>query len=92
MTALEGDGVDPVSYTHLDVYKRQLQGGQIVELRRIDRLRFLPERRNDGLLFLASRRNLLCFLFGFDLFQIGSQITLADMDVEILLLLEGRCV
>ena len=66
-----------------------LQGGQIIELRRIDTLRFLLERRNDGLLFLASRRNLLCFLFGFDLFQIGSQITLADMDVEILLLLEG---
>ena len=65
-----------------------LQGGQIIELRRIDGLRFLLERRNDGLLFLASRRNLLCFLFGFDLFQIGSQIALADMDVEILLLLE----
>ena len=65
-----------------------LQGGQIVELRRIDRLRFLPERRNDGLLFLASRRNLFCFLFGFDLFQIGSQIALADVDVEILFLLE----
>ena len=65
-----------------------LQGGQIIELRRIDGLCFLPERRNDGLLFLASRRNLLCFLFGFDLFQIGSQIALADMNVKILLLLE----
>ena len=65
-----------------------LQGGQIIELRRVDRLRFLPERRNDGLLFLASRRNSFCFLFGFDLFQIGSQIALADVDVEILLLLE----
>ena len=65
-----------------------LQGGQIIELRRIDGFRLPLERRNDGLLFLASRRNLLCFLFGFDLFQIGSQIALADMDVEILLLLE----
>ena len=67
-----------------------LQGGQIIELRRIDSLRFPSERRNDGLLFLASRRNLLCFLFGFDLFQIGGQIALADVDVEILLLLERR--
>ena len=65
-----------------------LQGGQIIELRRVDRLRFLLERRNDGLLFLASRRNLFCFLFGFDLFQISDQIALADVDVEILLLLE----
>ena len=65
-----------------------LQGGQIVELRRIDRLRFLPERRNDGLLFLASRRNSFRFLFGFDLFQISDQIALADVDVEILFLLE----
>ena len=65
-----------------------LQGGQIIELRRIDGLRFLLERRNDGLLFLASRCNLLCFLFGFDLFQISGQIALADMDVEILLLLK----
>ena len=65
-----------------------LQGGQIIELRRVDRLRFLLERRNDGLLFLASRRNLFCFLFGFDLFQIGSQIALADVNVEILFLLE----
>ena len=65
-----------------------LQGGQIIELRGIDRLRFLLERRNDGLLFLASRRNSFCFLFGFDLFQIGGQIALADVDVEILLLLE----
>ena len=65
-----------------------LQGGQIVELRRIDGFRLPLERRNDGLLFLASRRNLLCFLFGFDLFQIGGQIALADVDVEILLLLE----
>ena len=40
------------------------------------------------MLFLASRRNSFCFLFGFDLFQIGSQIALADVDVEILLLLE----
>ena len=65
-----------------------LQGGQIIELRRIDGLRFLLERRNDGLLFLASRRNSFCFLFGFDLFQIGGQIAFADVDVEILLLLE----
>ena len=40
------------------------------------------------MLFLASRRNLFCFLFGFDLFQISDQIALADVDVEILLLLE----
>ena len=65
-----------------------LQGGQIIELRRIDGFCFPLERRNDGLLFLASRRNLLCFLFGFDLFQIGGQIALADVDVEILFLLE----
>ncbi len=63
-----------------------LQGGQIIELRRIDGFRLPLERRNDGLLFLASRRNSLCFLFGFDLFQIGGQIVLADVDVEILLL------
>ena len=42
------------------------------------------------MLFLASRRNSFCFLFGFDLFQIGGQIALADVDVEILLLLERR--
>ena len=36
-----------------------LQGGQIIELRRIDGFRLPLERRNDGLLFLASRRNLL---------------------------------
>ena len=65
-----------------------LQGGQIIELRRIDGFRLPLERRNDGFLFLASRRNFFCFLFGFDLFQISGQITLADMDVEILLLLE----
>ena len=65
-----------------------LQGGQIVELRRIDGFRLPLERRNDGLLFLASRRNSFCFLFGFDLFQIGGQIVLADMDIEILFLLE----
>ena len=65
-----------------------LQGGQIIELRRIDGFRFPLERRNDGLLFLASRRNSFCFLFGFDLFQIGGQIALADVDVEILFLLE----
>ena len=65
-----------------------LQGGQIVELRRIDGFRLPLERRNDGLLFLASRRNSLCFLFGFDLFQISDQIALADVDVEILFLLE----
>ena len=66
-----------------------LQSGQIIELRRIDGFRLPLERRNDGLLFLASRRNSFCFLFGFDLFQIGGQIALADVDVEILLLLEG---
>ena len=65
-----------------------LQGGQIIELRRIDGFRLPLERRNDGLLFLASRRNSFCFLFGFNLFQIGGQIALADVDVEILLLLE----
>ena len=65
-----------------------LQGGQIIELRRIDGFRLPLERRNDGLLFLASRRNSFCFLFGFDLFQIGGQIALADVDIEILLLLE----
>ena len=65
-----------------------LQGGQIIELRRIDGFRLPLERRNDGLLFLASRRNPFCFLFGFDLFQISDQIALADVDVEILLLLE----
>ena len=66
-----------------------LQGGQIIELWRTDGFRLPLERRNDGLFFLASRRNLLCFLFGFDLFQIGGQIALADMDIEILFLLEG---
>ena len=65
-----------------------LQGGQIIELRRIDGFRLPLERRNDGLLFFASRRNSFCFLFGFDLFQIGGQIALADVDVEILFLLE----
>ena len=65
-----------------------LQGSQIIELRRIDGFRLPLERRNDGLLFLANRRNLFCFLFGFDLFQISDQIALADVDVEILLLLE----
>ena len=65
-----------------------LQGGQIIELWRIDGFRLPLERRNDGLLFLASRRNLLCFLFSFDLFQIGGQIALADVNVEIFLLLE----
>ena len=65
-----------------------LQGSQIIELRRIDGFRLPLERRNDGLLFLASRRNSFCFLFGFDLFQIGGQIALADVDVEILFLLE----
>ena len=42
-----------------------LQGGQIIELRRIDGFRLPLERRNGGLLFLASRRNSFCFLFGF---------------------------
>ena len=65
-----------------------LQGGQIIELRRIDGFRLPLERRNDGLLFLASRRNSFCFLFGFDLFQIGGQIALTNVDIEILLLLE----
>ena len=65
-----------------------LQGGQIIELRRIDGFRLPLERRNDGLLFLASRRNSFCFLFGFDLFQIGGQIAFTDVDVEILFLLE----
>ena len=66
-----------------------LQGGQIIEFRRIDGFRLPLERRNDGLLFLASRRNLFCFLFGFDLFQISDQIALTNVDIEILLLLEG---
>ncbi len=64
-----------------------LQGGQIIELRRIDGFRLPLERRNDGLLF-SQAAAILCFLFGFDLFQISGQIALADMDVEILLLLE----
>ena len=39
-----------------------LQGGQIVELRGIDRLRLSPDRRNDGLLFITSRRDGLCLI------------------------------
>ena len=66
-----------------------LQGGQIVELRRIDRLRFLADRRNDGLLFITSRRNGLCLFFGFDLFHVGYQTVPLNMDIEILFLMEG---
>ena len=66
-----------------------LQGGQIIEPRRVDRLRLLLERRNDGLLFIASRRNRLRFLFGFDLFQVRRQVVFADMDIEVFLLMEG---
>ena len=56
-----------------------LQGGQIVELRRIDRLRFLADRRNDGLFFITSRRNGLCLFFGFDLFHVGYQTVPLNM-------------
>ena len=66
-----------------------LQGGQIIELWRVDRLRLLLERRNDGLLFIASRRNRLRLVFGFDLFQIRRQVVFADMDIEVFLLVEG---
>ena len=66
-----------------------LQGGQIIEPRRVDRLRLFFERRNDGLLFIASRRDRLRFLFGFDLFQVRCQVLFADMDIEVFLLVEG---
>ena len=66
-----------------------LQGGQIIKLRRGDRLRLLLERRNDGLHFIASRRNRLRFVFGFDLFHVRRQAVLADMDIEVFLLVEG---
>ena len=66
-----------------------LQGGQIIEPRRVDRLRLLLERRNDGLLFIASRRNRLRLVFGFDLFQVRRQAVFADMDIEVFLLVEG---
>ena len=66
-----------------------LQGGQIIELRRIDCLRLLLERRNDGLLFIASRRNRLRLVFGFDLFHVRCQAVFADMDIEVFLLVEG---
>ena len=66
-----------------------LQGGQIVELRRIDRLRLTLERRNDGLLFIASRRNRFCLVFGFDLLHISRQTVLLDMDIEVFLLVES---
>ena len=66
-----------------------LQGGQIIELRRVDRLRLLLERRNDGLLFIASRRNRLRLVFGFDLFHVRRQAVFADMDIEVFLLVEG---
>ena len=66
-----------------------LQGGQIIELWRVDRLRLLLERINDGLLFIASRRNRLRLVFGFDLFQIRRQVVFADMDIEVFLLVEG---
>ena len=66
-----------------------LQGGKIIESRRVDRLRLFFERRNDGLLFIASRRDRLRFLFGFDLFQVRCQVVFADMDIEVFLLVEG---
>ena len=66
-----------------------LQGGQIIELRWVDCLRLLLERRNDGLLFIASRRNRLRLVFGFDLFHIRRQVVFADMDIEVFLLVEG---
>ena len=66
-----------------------LQGGQIIKLRRGDRLRLLLERRNDGLHFIASRRNRLRLVFGFDLFHVRRQAVFADMDIEVFLLVEG---
>ena len=66
-----------------------LQGGQIVELRRIDRLRLTLERRNDGLLFIASRRNRFCLVFGFDLLHVSRQTVILDMDIEVFLFVEG---
>ena len=66
-----------------------LQSGQIIELRRVDRLRLLLEIGNDGLLFIASRRNRLRLVFGFDLFQVRRQVVFADMDIEVFLLVEG---
>ena len=66
-----------------------LQGGQIVELRRIDRLLLTLERRNDGLLFIASRRNRICLVFGFDLLHVSRQPVLLDMEIEVFLLVEG---
>ena len=66
-----------------------LQGGQIIELRWVDCLRLLLERRNDGLLFIASRRNRLRLVFGFDLFHVRCQAVFADMDIEVFLLMEG---
>ena len=66
-----------------------LQGGQIVEFRRICRLRFLADRRNDGLFFITSRRNGLCLIFGFDLLHVSRQAVLFHMDVEILLFAES---
>ena len=65
-----------------------LQGSQIVELRRVCRLRFLADRRNDGLLFITSRRNGLRLIFGFDLFHVSRQAVLLHMDIEILLFAE----
>ena len=66
-----------------------LQSGQIIELRRVDGLCLLLERRNDGLLFIASRRNRLRLVFGFDLFQVRRQVVFTDMDIEVFLLVEG---
>ena len=66
-----------------------LQGGQVVELRRIDRLSLLFERRNDGLHFIASRRNRLRFIFGFDLLHISRQTVSMNMGIEVFLFLEG---
>ena len=66
-----------------------LQGSQIIELRRVDRLRLLLEIGNDGLLFIASRRNRLRLAFGFDLFQVRRQVVFTDMDIEVFLLMEG---
>ena len=65
-----------------------LQGGQIVELRGIDRLRLALDRRNDGLFLITSRRNRLCLIFGFDLLHISGEIAAVHMDIEVFLFLE----
>ena len=66
-----------------------LQGGKIIEPRRVDRLCLLLKRRNDGLLFVASRRNRLRLIFCFDILQFRRQVVFADMDIEVFLLVES---